>query len=69
MMKCPKCGGAQFCPCKNCLPNHPDEVVWKWDATGEIISCGHCGFSAHADSWADAGMTARVAETTKIGRP
>lgn len=48
---CPKCGGEQLCPCKNCRPLHPDKVMWKWDETGEIISCGHCGFAAHADDW------------------
>jgi len=51
--RCPKCGGEQLCPCENCKPDHPDKVMWKWDETGEIISCGHCGLAAHSDWWLD----------------
>lgn len=50
---CPVCGGSQLCPCTNCAPAHPAEVMWKWDKTGELISCGHCGHTMHADVWMD----------------
>ena len=48
---CPICGGAQLCPCENCAPRHCAEIMWKWDDTGELISCGHCGHTMHADGW------------------
>lgn len=50
---CPVCGGAQLCPCANCKPLHAEEVMWRWDETGELISCGHCGHTMHADRWQD----------------
>jgi hypothetical protein len=50
--RCPKCGGEQLCPCKSCKPSHPDKVTWK-DEPDDIISCGHCGLSAHVDRWLD----------------
>lgn len=50
---CPKCGQEQFCPCKNCADRNAGKVVWKWTPDGECISCGHCGFTAHADQWLD----------------
>ena len=48
---CPQCGGEQHCPCQNCAARNAGKVTWKWDETGEIIACGHCGFAAHADQW------------------
>lgn len=48
-MSCPKCGGAQECPCANCAERNAGKVVWKWDETGEVISCGHCGHTMHAE--------------------
>lgn len=50
-MSCPKCNGEQHCPCRNCKERNAGKVVWKWDETGEIISCGHCGYTLHADDW------------------
>ena len=50
-MYCPECGNEQHCPCDHCRAEHQREIVWEWDKTGEIISCGHCGYSAHADQW------------------
>lgn len=50
---CPNCGGEQLCPCKNCAPGNAGKVMWRWDETGEIISCGHCGHSGHVDQWMD----------------
>ena len=50
---CPECGGEQNCPCSNCTSQNVGKVPWKWDDTGEIISCGHCGYTAHADRWLD----------------
>jgi hypothetical protein len=27
------------------------KTVWVWDVAGELISCGFCGLTAHADWW------------------
>jgi len=53
---CPVCGGAQLCPCSNCAPDHAEEMMWKWDESGELISCGHCGHTMHADGWLNLDM-------------
>lgn len=51
---CPNCGGVQLCPCENCVAHLPEgAVTWKWDDTGELCSCGHCGFTMHVDGWDD----------------
>lgn len=55
-MTCPKCNEAQYCPCENCAKRSAGKVVWKWDDTGEIISCGHCGHTMSADDWMDHDM-------------
>lgn len=52
-MFCPNCGQEQFCPCKTCKNIHKQEIVWKHDKTGNLISCGKCGLTAHADWWQD----------------
>ena len=53
-MNCPKCGYPQYCGCESCrktglLPKGIKPYVW--DETGELISCGNCGFTMHADGW------------------
>ena len=53
-MNCPRCNGDQHCPCRNCAKDNKGKVTWKWDASGELISCGHCGYTMHADGWLDA---------------
>lgn len=70
---CPKCGGEQLCPCANCADRNAGKVTWKWDDSGEIISCGHCGWTAHADEWMDLDMERFLASqmnrgTVKDGR-
>ncbi len=52
-MLCPKCKEPQHCPCKHCKERNKGKVLWKWDDSGEIISCGHCGHAMHADGWLD----------------
>lgn len=48
---CPRCGGKQLCPCKNCAKSNAGQVTWIWLTDGETIECGHCGEEAHADFW------------------
>lgn len=55
---CPNCGKESACPCANCAEANKDKVRWVWDATGELISCGHCGYTMHADEWGDFEWTA-----------
>lgn len=64
-MSCPKCGEAQHCPCVHCAKRSAGKVVWKWDETGEIISCGHCGFTTSADEWMDIDMAQYNAKTVR----
>lgn len=52
MANCPKCSGEQNCPCNNCKERSGGKVVWKW-IDGELIECGHCSFTLHADAWLD----------------
>jgi len=56
---CPACGGEQICGCASCIkhdPNKKNIVTYKWLADGEHISCGHCGFTMHADAWEERSM-------------
>lgn len=48
---CPKCLKDQHCPCESCKERHGQEIVWVWDTTGELVSCGHCGHTMHVDGW------------------
>lgn len=66
---CPRCGGAQLCPCLTCSKDHPDQVMWGYDATGELISCGHCGFTMHADGWMDLDMARFRRSRDAQGKP
>ena len=50
---CPKCLKDQWCPCEACKERHGQEIVWVWDKTGEIVSCGHCGHTMTAGDWLD----------------
>jgi len=50
-MKCPKCGGLQYCPCATCRERHGESVVWIWADNGNDISCGHCGYTMGCDAW------------------
>ncbi len=52
-MICPECKETQYCPCDCCKDRNKGKVVWIWDDSGEIISCGHCGHAMHADGWLD----------------
>lgn len=54
-MTCPKCNGEQLCPCKSCAERNTGKVVWRW-INGELIACGHCGYTAHVDHWQDLEM-------------
>lgn len=60
-MYCPNCGHEQICPCGSCTERRRNtetacmanyEKPWIW-SHGEIISCGKCGLTAHADWWED----------------
>lgn len=59
---CPKCGGAQFCPCKACA--NTGKVVWK-QIEGVAIACGHCGHTMSADSWEELEMERAYAATVR----
>jgi hypothetical protein len=50
-MKCPKCGGEQYCPCYWCKLGHKQKVVWKWVSPNGPIACGHCGHTMKEDEW------------------
>jgi len=52
-MKCPECKQELYCPCSHCADRNKGKVMWKWDITGEVISCPECGLSMHADNWDD----------------
>lgn len=50
-MKCPKCGGEQYCPCKNCAEKNKDKVTWIWKTGNGPIECGHCGHIMDMGTW------------------
>ena len=52
-MKCPKCRREQYCPCESCRSRLPKgKKPWIW-VNGEAHKCSYCGYTAHADFWAD----------------
>lgn len=51
-MTCPKCDIEQLCPCDACKEKNEGFVVWK-DLPNDMIACGGCGFTKHADWWLD----------------
>lgn len=50
-LKCPKCGGIQYCPCESCKEKHKQEVVWRWDPSITLSSCSYCDFQMGSDDW------------------
>jgi hypothetical protein len=52
MLYCPKCGNPQYCGCDECKDKIPKGIKpYKWDNTGEMLSCGKCGFTKQAEWW------------------
>ena len=51
-MVCPKCGYPQYCGCDSCKGFLPEGIKpYKWDESGELISCGNCGYTMSQDEW------------------
>ena len=67
-MICPKCGGEQLCPCKNCKNKNSGMVVWVY-ITGEDIMCGHCGYVSSGNVWFDEDMRQYEAKKAHKANP
>ena len=53
-LKCPECNEEQHCGCPACMGRREQPVVTQRDdATGELLSCGHCGYTTSHDGWLD----------------
>ena len=52
-MKCPKCGGEQYCPCKSCKERNKGKITWIWVTPNGPIECGHCGHTMSCGEWMD----------------
>lgn len=48
-LKCPKCGGDQYCPCPACTERERQSIVWI--NKGDLVACGHCGHTMHVNKW------------------
>ena len=51
ILRCPNCGGKQYCPCPSCREHHKQQVVWKWVTPSGPIACWHCGYTMDEWGW------------------
>lgn len=50
-MKCPVCFNKQYCGCENCAKKNKGKVAQIIDYKTDLITCGHCGKTMHAEEW------------------
>jgi hypothetical protein len=63
VLKCPKCGHPQSCPCKACQKKNPTEKPWINTNDGESIMCAGCGLTESYDWWEEQSYKSFMKET------